>query len=195
MQSPYNFIVKPKGERYNNSKDLGDSKTLITNTSIESFKHVNQEAVVVSIPLAYNTDIKKGDIVMVHHNVFRRFYDVRDNEKNSGSFFKEDLYFCTIDQIFAYKTTNKWVGFQDRVFVKPLKNTNIFSTLAQEKEKGVLKILNDYMKIPSLKKGSLIGFKPNREFEFIIDGDLYWCMKESDIIIKYEYKGNEEEYN
>jgi hypothetical protein len=31
--------------------------------------------------------------------------------------------------------------------------------------------------------------------EFIVDKKRIYCMKSNDIVIKYEYKGNEEEYN
>ena len=33
MKSVYNYVVKPKGSRYNNSKKVGDSE-LILNTNI-----------------------------------------------------------------------------------------------------------------------------------------------------------------
>ncbi|NVM20025.1 MAG: hypothetical protein HWN80_20155, partial [Candidatus Lokiarchaeota archaeon] len=49
------------------------------------------------------TEIKPGDEIIVHHNVFRRFYDVRGNEKNSRSYFEEDMYFVKPDQLYAYK--------------------------------------------------------------------------------------------
>ena len=48
----------------------------------------------LSVPLAYKFDIKKGDEIIIHHNIFRRWYDVRDNQRNSSQYFKEDLYFC-----------------------------------------------------------------------------------------------------
>ena len=47
MKSLYQFIVKPKGERYNNIKKIGDT-SLLLNTNIESFRHINKEAIVVS---------------------------------------------------------------------------------------------------------------------------------------------------
>ncbi len=62
MKSLYQFIVEPKGNRYNNTKKIGD-KSLLLNTSIESFRHINKEAVVVSTPAAFNTEINVGDIV------------------------------------------------------------------------------------------------------------------------------------
>ena len=75
MRSVFDFIVKPVGDRYDNKIKV-EGKDLILNTKIESFKSVNNLAEVVAIPLAYSTDIKVGDLVIIHHNVFRRFYDL-----------------------------------------------------------------------------------------------------------------------
>jgi len=42
MKSIYNYIIKPKGERYNNSIDI-DGKSLIVNTEIFNHQYVNRE--------------------------------------------------------------------------------------------------------------------------------------------------------
>jgi hypothetical protein len=60
MNSVYNFIIKPKGNRYNNSIKVSN-KDLIINTKIETFQAVNKEAIVVSIPKLYKGSIKVGD--------------------------------------------------------------------------------------------------------------------------------------
>ena len=123
MNSLYDFIVKPIGEgRYNNSKKIGE-KELILNTKIESWKFVNRFAKVVSTPLAITTNIKKGDIIVVHQNVFRRFYNMKGKQTNSRSFFKNDLYFVSSDQIYLYKNKGEWQSFGDRCFIKPIKNS------------------------------------------------------------------------
>ena len=80
MRSVFSFIVKPVGARYDNKVKVKD-KELIINTSIENFKSVNNLAEIVSVPLAYSTDIQVGDLVIIHHNVFRRFYDIRGEQK------------------------------------------------------------------------------------------------------------------
>ena len=121
MNSLYDFIIEPLQSRYNNEKKIGD-KTLVLNTNIENFKSVSKEAKVIAIPLAFETPIKIGDIIIIHHNVFRRFYDMKGNEKNSRSYFKEDLYFCAYDQVYAYKRNDEWNCFLDRCFVKPIVN-------------------------------------------------------------------------
>ena len=81
MKSIFDFIVEPAGQRYNNEVKVGD-KSLIINTKIESFKSVNNIAKVIEIPISYKTPIKKGDLIMIHHNVFRRWYNIKGEEKN-----------------------------------------------------------------------------------------------------------------
>ena len=80
MNSIYDFIVEPIGERYDNNLKVND-KNLILNCNIESFKFINKKAKVISIPLAYKTPIKVGDEIIIHHNIFRRYYDIRGKEK------------------------------------------------------------------------------------------------------------------
>ena len=111
MKSLYDFIVKPLGDTYENKKTIGD-KELILNTKIESFKFVNNVAEVVETPAAYETIIKKGDLVLIHHNVFRTFYSMQGVKKKSRSYFKDDLFFCALDQIYLCKNKNKWKGLK-----------------------------------------------------------------------------------
>ena len=194
MKSLYDFIIKPLGERYNNKKQIGDAE-LILNNKIETWKFINKFATVVEVPLNIKTPIKVGDIVAVHHNIFRRFYDIRGNAKNSRSCFKDNLYFASLDQVYLYKRKDKWMSFEDRCFVKPIKNEN---SLTKDKEvycTGILKIGNDRLEALKINPGDKVGFKPLREWEFYIDEERLYCMKSNDIIIKYEHKGNEEEYN
>jgi len=194
MTSVFSFIVKPVGERYNNKIKI-DGKDLIINTKIESFKSVNNLAEVVSIPLAYSTDIKVGDLVVIHHNVFRRFYDIRGKQKNSRAFFMDNLYFCDIDQIYLYKNDDKWKAFGDRCFIKPLKNNDNLRLNKEQSLIGILKYGNSSLEALKINEGDLVGYTPFGEFDFIIEGQRLYCMKSNDIVIKYEYKGDEAEYN
>ena len=194
MRSVFDFIVKPLNGRYDNDINIGD-KTLTVNSSIENFKFISREAVVISTPLMYETKIKKGDKVIIHHNVFRRYYNQKGKAVDSSKLFKEDMYFCQPDQIYLYKTDKKWMAFGERCFVMPIKNNNIFSLDKERKHIGVLKIGNNSLKSLKINEGDLIGFKPNREFEFIVDNMRLYCMESNDILLKYEYKGDEEEYN
>ena len=76
MNSVYEFIIKPVGNRYSNELTIGDKK-LIVNSSISNHKFVNREAEIVALPLAFKTKLKVGDKVIVHHNLFRRYYNMK----------------------------------------------------------------------------------------------------------------------
>jgi hypothetical protein len=196
MQSLFSFIVEPKNGRYDNEVDI-DGKKLIINTTMDDHKYVNRVGIVKSIPKIGKTNIKVGDEVIVHHNVFRRFYDVRGVEKNSSSYFKEDLYFCFYDQIFLYKQDNKWKAPFDFCFVKPIvENKKQLVTVQKERPRvGILKYGNSSLDAFKVNEGSLVGFSPSSEYEFVIDNDRLYRMRTNDITIKYEYKGDEVEYN
>ena len=96
MKHLHAYIVEPIEGRYTNNKKVGESN-LILNTSIENHKFVNRYGKVIQTPINQKSSIKIGDTVIVHHNVFRRFYDMRGKSKNSMSYFQEDKYFCYDD--------------------------------------------------------------------------------------------------
>ena len=189
MKSVYNFVVKPKGERYNNSKKIGD-KELIVNTEIYNHLHINREAIVISTPTIGDTDIIPGDEVIIHHNVFRRWHNVKGEEKNSRSYFNEDTYIINHDQIFLYKRNNKWEAPKGYCFVQPIKDTDQFNIEAEKPLVGIVKYTDGTVGV-----GDLIGFRPSSEYEFIIDGKRLYRVLSNFITIKYEYQGNEEAYN
>ena len=189
MKSVYNFVVKPKGERYNNTKKL-DGGELILNTDIFQHQYVNREAIVISTPIIGDTDIKPGDTVIVHHNVFRRWNDVKGIERNSKSYFNEDTYLINHDQIFLYKQKNKWIAPKGYCFVIPLKATNKFNTESEKPLQGIVKYSDGTVKV-----NDLVGFRPSSEYEFIVDGERLYRVLSNFITIKYEHQGNEKEYN
>jgi len=189
MKSVYNFVVTPKGNRYNNSKKVGD-KELILNTEIYNHQYVNREAIVISTPMIGDTDIKPGDTVIVHHNVFRRWHNVKGIEKNSRSYFNESTYLINQDQIFLYKRKQKWIAPKGYCFVKPLKAVDKFNTETEKPLQGIVKYTDGTVKV-----NELVGFRPSSEYEFIVDGERLYRVLSNFITIKYEYQGNEEEYN
>ena len=194
MNSLYKFIVTPLNKRYNNEINVGDKK-LIVNSSVEEFTFISREAKVVSVPSEYKTDINVGDTIIIHHNVFRRWYDQKGVERNSSSYFKEDLYFVQPDQIFMYKRDNQWKTFGGYCFVKPVKNDNPISNIIDKKLVGILKYGDKYLEEQNVFPGDLVSYPRNREWEFVIDQELLYCMKSTNIIIKHEYQGHEAEYN
>ena len=196
MKAVYNFVVTPVKSRYNNTKDI-DGKELIVNTEIYNHQYVSREAIVKAIPTVGKTDIKVGDTVIVHHNVFRRWHNVRGIEKNSRAYIDEDNYLVQPDQIFLHKPkaifsyhNRKWQAIKGYCFVVPIKSTEELNADKEQPLMGIVKYTDG-----TVKKGDLIGFRPKTECEFIIDGQRLYRLLSNLITIKYEYQGDEEEYN
>ena len=172
MKSLYSFIVKPLKSRYDNIRKVGD-KTLIINTTIENHLFVSKEAVVVSIPAAYSSPIKVGDKLYVHHNLFRRWYDQKGKERNSATYFKDDLYFCAPNQIYMYNGK----AFNDYCFISPVHDTDSFNTRKDKPNVGIVRYSNSSLEDVGITPGTLVTFTPNSEFEFIIGDERLYCMK------------------
>ena len=190
MQSVFDFIIKPKNKRYNNTKQIGDSELLL-NSEISDHRYVSRNGIVLALPKLETTKIKVGDEVILHHNVFRRWYNVRGEEKNSRSYWEDDKYFVKSDQIFLYKQNNEWQAPEGFCFIKPIESNNII-----EKEvplRGIVKYVDKELK--NIDKEDLVGFTPSSEYEFIVDGERLYRVPTNSISIKYERQGTEKEYN
>ena len=194
MKSVYNFVVAPIGERYNNTKKIGDSEIII-NTEIYNHQYVNRLAKIVSTPIIGDTDLQPGDEVMIHHNVFRRWHNVKGVEKNSRSYFNENTYLINYDQIFLVKynksfSDDNWYAPHGYCFVKPIKDKDNFNIDIERPAVGIVKYSDG-----TVEEGDLVGYKPKTECEFIVDGEKLYRILSNLITIKYEYQGNEETYN
>ena len=188
MKAYKDFIVSPIGERYNNSTKV-DDKELILNTEVFNHQYVNRLAKVIATPLLFQSPISVGDEVIVHHNVFRRWHDVKGREKNSRSYLEENKYLIQSDQIFLYKN-EEWKATPGYSFIKPLKSINNFNTEEERPLVGVIKYSDG-----TFNKQELVGFRPGSEYEFVIENERLYRVLNKFITIKYEYEGNEEAYN
>ena len=188
MNAYKDFIISPIGDRYNNSVRV-DDKELVLNTEIYNHQYVNRLAKIIATPLLFQSPLNVGDEVIVHHNIFRRWNDVKGREKNSKSYWKDNKYIISQDQIYLYKHKN-WIAMPGYSFVKPLKAINKYNTEDERPLIGVIKYSDG-----TFNKEELVGFTPNSEYEFVINGERLYRVMNKFITIKYEYKGNEEEYN
>lgn len=189
MQSIFNFIVSPKHGRSTSKKDIG-GKELLLNTEVQNHHYTSRLGVVVNTPLAIDSEIQPGDEVIVHHNVFRRFRDIRGKEKNSKAYYKEDTFFVQPDQIYAYKRNTEWQALDGYCFVKPIVAKDTLDMHHEQPAIGIIKYASEGFEV-----GALIGFKPGMEYEFNIEGERLYRIPVNQITIEYEYQGDEKEYN
>ena len=189
MRSVFSYLVSPNGKRTTGEIDI-DGNKLLLNSELQNHEYTNRIGTVLNIPLVGDTVIEPGDDVIVHHNVFRRFRDIKGREKDSKNFIEEDLYIVQPDQVYAYKRNGKWKALDGFCFIKPLKSKNMFLLDKERPLIGIVKHGND-----SIESGTLVGFKPGMEYEFIIEGQRLYRVPTNLITIEYEYQGDEEEYN
>ena len=186
MRSVFNFIIE-SNKRYNNSKEIED-KELILNTEISErdYMYTNRIGLVKAIPAMFKTPIKPGDSVILHHNVFRRWIDIRGKEKDSSSLIQENNYMVAPDQIYAYKRNGEWKCLDEYCFVKPIKDDSKWSVLGEQKLLGELVYSNKYLNSLGLSVGDVVGFSPDSEYEFNIDDQKLYRVLSNQITIKYE---------
>lgn len=186
MKSPFYFIAKPvNGKRYDNTKDIG-GVDFIVSTSEEDHKFSNRFAEVVELPLGYKGPIKEGDTLLVHHNVFKFYNDMRGRQKSGKSFFKDDLFFIETEQFFMYKQDNKWNAYDRFCFVKPVPVTESYikKPFTNEPLVGLMKYPNEYLLERGIKEGDMVCFSPDSEYEFTVDDEKLYRMYDHQITIK-----------
>jgi hypothetical protein len=183
MRSPFFFIAKPENDkRYNNTKDIG-GVDFITSTSEEDYKFSNRKAIVHELPIGYNGPIKKGDTLLVHHNVFKFYNDMKGRRRSGRSFFKDDLFFIENDQFFLYKNENGWNSHDRFCFIEPIEaiDTYIYKPFTEEPLVGLVKYPNEYLISKGVNKGDKVTFKPESEYECEVDGEKLYRMYDHQI--------------
>ena len=168
------FIVRPaEGKRYANEKD-----GLLVSTSEEDHLFSNRYAEVLETPIYYNGPIKVGDTLLVHHNVFKFYNDMKGKKRSGRSFFKDDKFFIEPDQYFMYKNEDGWHAFDKYCFVRPIKTEEsvIFKNCKEEPLVGELVYSNDQLEALGVKSGDKISFTPESEYEFMVDDEKLYRM-------------------
>ena len=166
MKSPYSFIVSPKnGRRYDNIKKYGN-KNFITSSSEEDHSSSNRFAVVVSTPINYNGPIKKGDTLLVHHNVFKFYNDMYGNRKSG-------------------KNKSEWIGHDKYCFIKPLESKDGYLKKSSKYEPltGTVKYINQDLLDKGVKVGDVVLYQPDSEYEFLVDDELLYRMFTDNITV------------
>ena len=185
MRSPFFFIVKPlEGKRYNNTKELSGTE-FITSTSEENHMASNRIGIVESTPIDYAGPIKPGDELLVHHNVFKYYNDMKGRQRSGRSFFKDDLFFIEDDQFYMYKQNGDWHCHDRYCFIKPVakEESFLYKNFKDEPLVGLVKYANNYLKSQGVNSGDKITFKPDSEYEFEVDGEKLYRMFDSNITL------------
>ena len=179
MNPRWDYLIKPLGKEYNNTKKIANEEFTI-NTSIEDASYVNRLGVVCAVPSG--GEIPVGSTVVVHHNVFRTYLDMKGNKRKSNEYFRDKDYLVSPEKIYMYDNGNGWKTTEGYCFVSPVDYTQDDEIYRSDKQKeehvGVIVNSSIY------SEGTKIGFTRNSEYQFTIDDKKIYRMKDSDICIK-----------
>jgi hypothetical protein len=186
MRSPFYFIAKPVGrERYSNTKDIAGIE-LVVSTSEEDHRFSNRHAEVVEVPSGYSGPIKPGDTLLVHHNVFKFYNDMKGNRKSGKSFFRDDVFLIEPDQFFMFKNENGWNSYSRYNFVRPVpaKHDGLFKGVKYEPLMGQMVYPSEAMVGSGVAPGDIVCFAPECEYEFIVDDEPLYRIYDQHITAK-----------
>jgi hypothetical protein len=190
MRSLNSFICRPKNDRrYENTKEI-EGKQVVTSSTDEDHLAVNRIAIVESVPINYNGPIKDGDEIVVHHNIFRLYGDMKGRERSSYAFLFDNKFIIEPIDIFAYRRPEgKWCAIAPYCFVAPVDRVGSqgFDESGQyEPHRGVIVYPNEEQR--DLNPGTEIIYRPHIEYEFNIDGKKLYRMKTHHVCLINERK-------
>lgn len=184
MRSPYCFVVKPlEGRRYDNIRSY-DGHEFIISTSQEDHTVSNRFAEVVSRPINYSGPIREGDMVIVHHNVFRYYYDIKGRQKSSWHYVMDDVFIVEPDQVYLYMRDDVWSAPPPYCFIRPVSSEDRMFTQVGSLEQLWGQVVFKNNCIDYIEQGDIVSFTPDSEYEFRIGDEILYRMYNRNICLK-----------
>ena len=184
MNPRHGYLIEPLGSEYNNTKNIA-GVDLVVNTTIEDAAFVNRLGVVKGLPID-NKDIRIGDLLVVHHNVFRTYLNSKGKKTKSNEYFRDGLYIVNPDRVFFYKRKDDWKPVKEYCFISPIdynENSLLLHNEKEERHVGTVEVSNEYLESIGINKGDTVGFTKNSEYKFDIDGKVMYRMQNQDICL------------
>lgn len=183
-----NYLIVELDKAYENEVQVLEDQSLIVNSTIESVAHISRTAKVIEAPDF--VILKEGDEVVVHHNIFRLRNDTKGNLTQSNYHLEGNKYFVPLTEVFMYKRDSDWICLEPYVFVKPIPLREEDSLLlglkrqhkGMEFRKGSIAFNNKQLENQGVKVGDEVSFTKNSEYEFNIEGEIYYKMRTKDIL-------------
>lgn len=172
------FLIEPFGnKRYDATRMFGDVE-FVMNVSQEDYLTTNRKAKVLALPFGYNGDVKVGDELIVHHNVFRKFYNMHGEEVDGFNHLIDNKYLVGTDQAYLYRPKGEsWKAIDDFVFVKPnVDADNCFN--------GKVVYTNNKLISKGINSGDSVVFGSFCHHRFNIEGEVLFKMTTNSIYLK-----------
>lgn len=183
MKSTFYFLVTPvDGKEFS----FVGKEGLILCSNIEDHKSTQRLAKIVGLSEYNDMGLKEGDVVVVHHNTFRTYYDMKGRARKSSNFVKDKLYYVEPERIYMYIRDDQEKVFGEYSFVKPVKKENDgfqLSTAAEKELIGEVALIDDRFSSEfSVNPGDLVTFTRDSEYEFRINDERYYRVPTKNIV-------------
>ena len=185
MTPRYGHLITPSGSEYNNTKNV-DGVDLVLNTTIEDASFVNRVGIVQH---SVDPDLPNDSEVIIHHNVFRTYLDMRGRKRKSNEYFRDSTYLVDPERIYLFKQKDKWKATRHWCFVRPVEyvqDSEIIRSDKEQKHTGIVVYSNSVLESKGITEGTMVGFTRNSEYEFEIDGEKMYRMQTADICLIVE---------
>lgn len=185
------YLIVELDQAYNNEVEVSTGDKVIVNSTIEDVTYVNRIATVKAAPDF--TILQEGDKVIVHHNIFRLRNDIKGNVAPSNYNIKGNIYFVPLTEVFMYKRDSDWVAISPYCFVKPINkpkkkgfDLSIIEGTYKGRlhQRGVMTFPNEDLIAQGICVGDRVMFSKFSEYEFDIDGEIYYKMSTKDIFFR-----------
>lgn len=186
------FIIKiPK--KVQDTKKIGDVEIYIE-TKFNEFEHRIPYGEVVSVPLKYKTSVKVGDILYVHHHVTMD----EGNQLEKETFmvrYHPDGGFST--QCYAFKNEDGLQVLTNWVLVEPIPQPHhlkssileLVNFTPEPNRYGRIHCDSEALAEIGVKKGDIVYFAKDADYEMEIDGKKLWRMNVDHLLaVDYGYK-------
>ena len=168
MNSTFYYLVEPvDGKEFASENKDG----LVLSANIEDHRMTNRLGRVIGLPGGVS-EIQLGDIVLVHHNTFRSYYDFKGKLQKSTNHVMGNVYYVEKERIYAYYRDSEEKVFSDYCFVKPIKRSEEgfqYSTRVEKELVGKVALIGQGAIEQGIAIGDTVAFRPDSEYEFRID--------------------------
>jgi len=182
MESTFFYLIEPLD---GSERSYVSSSGLILGTNLEDHKSTQRLAKVVGLP-RNEAELNIGDVIVVHHNTFRDYYDMKGRLKKSSNFVRNKLYFVEKERIYMYVRDGIEKVFGPYAFVKPVNADREgfqFSTRAEKELVGQVALVDDrYSEDESVVSGDVVTFSKDSEYEFVINDEKFYRVPTRNIV-------------
>jgi hypothetical protein len=184
LQSVNRFLIKPvDSKQYINTIKV-DHGELVVTTSIENHEDVQRYAQVIALPMAYEGNIRVGDTIIVQHNVFRIVVNDWGVPMQSNNHINDECFYVDEELIYLIIRKGVKIATDNYVFVQPIKEETRYEGVQLAQHVGILRFTSDNLKKQCLKDGDKVVFYRESEYEFKIDDQIMYMMRNIRLLAK-----------